>query len=142
MVAVVERVAALADVVKASDEDLEAFWPDRELAVAATALLDLGPSAVVVTRGEGGATWFGRDLVVEVATEPVDVADTIGAGDTFGAALVDGLWERDLLGGDRREALAEIGQDAVVEVLGHAVRAAAVTVSRPGADPPYRSELE
>jgi fructokinase len=142
VVAVVERLVALADVVKASDEDLEAFWPDRDHATAATALLDLGPSAVVVTRGAGGATWFGRDLVVEAATEPVVVADTIGAGDTFGAALVDGLWERDLLGGDRRGALADISHDVVAEVLARAVRAAAVTVSRPGADPPYRHELE
>jgi fructokinase len=142
VVTVVEGIVALADVVKASDEDLEAFWPDRDLASSAAALLDLGPSAVVVTRGEGGATWFGRDLLVEAATEPVDVADTIGAGDTFGAALVDGLWERDLLGGDRRAALAAISRDDVADVLARAVRAAAVTVSRPGADPPYRAELE
>ena len=71
----------------------------------------------------------------------VDVADTIGAGDTFGAAIVDALWERGRLGADRRDALRDLPAEEIAEVLAHAARAAAVTVSRPGADPPYRSEL-
>jgi fructokinase len=70
---------------------------------------------------------------VEVSSIPVSVADTIGAGDTFAAALVDGLLDR----GD----LASLDGASVREVLDRAVRAAAVTVSRPGADPPYAFEL-
>jgi fructokinase len=88
---------------------------------------------VVVTRGEQGAVWFSRSGLVEVPSTPVQVADTIGAGDTFSAALLDGLLGR----GD----LAGLDETAVREVLDRAVRAAAVTVSRPGADPPYASEL-
>ena len=72
------------------------------------------------------------DHTVEVASLPVEVADTIGAGDTFGAAVIDALWGR---------APADLTADEIEAVLTHAARAAAVTVSRPGADPPYRSEL-
>lgn len=141
LVARVERLAAVCDLVKASDEDLEHLYPALPVAEAAAALRALGPAAVVVTRGGDGATWFGAGAPVEVASLPVVVADTIGAGDTFGAAVVDALWERDLLGAHRRGALQNLAADVVAEVLGHAARAAAVTVSRPGADPPYRSEL-
>ncbi|WP_435743350.1 PfkB family carbohydrate kinase [Nocardioides sp. SYSU DS0663] len=141
VVARVERVAALADLVKASDEDLAALWPDLDETSAVARLLGLGPAAVVVTRGAEGATWTGQRCTVEGASRSVGVADTIGAGDTFGAALVDALWERGRLGADQREALRGIDENEVVEVLDHAARAAAVTVSRPGADPPYRHEL-
>lgn len=141
LVARVEAVAAHSDVVKASDEDLEALYGVDDPIVGAKRLLALGPSAVVVTRGQGGATWLSGTLEVDVAAVPVVVADTIGAGDTFCAGVVDALWERDLLGADRREALAEVGRDIVVEVLAHAARAAAITVGRPGADPPRRHEL-
>ncbi|GAA4378588.1 carbohydrate kinase [Nocardioides caricicola] len=132
LVARVERMAAAADVVKASDEDLEALYPHLDPTAAARHVLTLGPSAVVVTRGGDGATWVSTEHTVEVASLPVDVADTIGAGDTFGAAVIDALWDRS----PDRLTTAEIE-----EVLAHAARAAAVTVSRPGADPPYRSEL-
>ncbi len=133
VVARVERAAAVADLVKASDEDLSNLYPDLGLAEAAAHLLTLGPSAVVVTRGGDGATWVGTQHTVEVASLPVVVADTIGAGDTFGAAVIDAVWDRG--------RLADLSATEIAEVLAHAARAAAVTVSRPGADPPYRSEL-
>lgn len=141
VVAKVERVAALADLVKASDEDLAALWPDVDETTAVARLLALGPAAVVVTRGAGGATWTSERCRAEVASLPVDVADTIGAGDTFGAALVDALWERGRLGAERRDELRALDRAEVAQVLEHAARAASVTVSRPGADPPYRHEL-
>ena len=141
IVVLVERMVAISDLVKASDEDLAALYPGRDLEEAARALLTLGPAAVVVTKGDAGAMWVGQGTTVEVETVKVDVADTIGAGDTFGAAIVDALWERGRLGADRREALRDLPEDEIAEVLAHAARAAAVTVSRPGADPPYRSEL-
>jgi fructokinase len=137
----VERMVAVADLVKASDEDLGALYPQRPYAESAAALLELGPAAVVVTRGAEGALWVDRGTPVEIASRPVQVADTIGAGDTFGAGLLDALWERGRLGAEGRAALAELPRAEVVEVLEHAARAAAVTVSRPGADPPYRHEL-
>jgi fructokinase len=129
----VERMVASSELVKASDEDLAALYPSLAVADAAHGLLECGPSAVVVTRGGAGAVWFSRSATVEVPSVPVQVADTIGAGDTFAAALVDGLIER----GD----LTALDETAVREVLGRAGRAAAVTVSRPGADPPYAHEL-
>jgi fructokinase len=142
IVTLVERMVGISDLVKASDEDLAALYPGRDLAEAARALLTLGPAAVVVTKGDAGAVWFAQGTTVEVETVKVDVADTIGAGDTFGAAMVDALWERGRLGADRRDELRDLPEDEVAEVLAHAARAAAVTVSRPGADPPYRSELQ
>ena len=137
----VERMVAVADLVKASDEDLEALYPQRAVADSAAALLELGPAAVVVTRGADGALWVDRAAPVEIASRPVQVADTIGAGDTFGAGLLDALWERGRLGAEGRAALTTLPRAEVAEVLEHAARAAAVTVSRPGADPPYRHEL-
>lgn len=133
LLARVERMVAVSDVVKASDEDLAALYPALDLEAAARGLLARGPAAVVVTRGELGAVWFSRAGRVEVSSTPVRVADTIGAGDTFAASLLDGL-----LG---HGSVEDLDQDAVRAVLTRAVRAAAVTVSRPGADPPYAAEL-
>jgi len=141
VVELVERMVAVSDLVKASDEDLAALYPDLGLEAAARRLLTLGPVAVVVTRGPDGATWYADHATVEVASLPVQVADTIGAGDTFGAATLDALWERGRLGSEHRAELRSLPAAEIAEVLAHAARAAAVTVSRPGADPPYRSEL-
>jgi fructokinase len=137
----VADTAAVADVVKASDEDLAALWPGLSLDEAARHVLSMGPLAVVVTCGGEGARWVTRHGLGRVAAPQVAVVDTIGAGDTFGAALVDGLWQLDLLGAARRDALASLDDGTWGEVLDWAARAAAVTVSRPGADPPRRREL-
>ncbi len=122
----VEAVARRAAVVKASDEDLAVLYPTLGLDEAAAHLHALGPRAVVVTRGQGGATWYGDGEPVTATATTVSVVDTIGAGDTFSAATIDALWD----GLDPAAALA------------HAARAAAITVSRPGADPPTRAELD
>jgi len=132
-----EDVVALADLVKASDEDLEALYPGEPLQQSVERLLGLGPAAVVVTRGRRGATWYAADARVEAPALEAEVADTIGAGDTFGAGMIDALWDLDALGG----RLSGLEQVQIERVLRHAARAAAVTVSRPGADPPYRHEL-
>jgi fructokinase len=137
----VEAVVASSDIVKASDEDLEALYDELDPVSGAKRLLSLGPAAVVVTRGQAGATWVSVSQEVDVASVPVVVADTIGAGDTFCAAMLDRLWTLGLLGPGGRESLVDVARDAVVDVLSHAARAASVTVGRPGADPPYRNEL-
>lgn len=145
VVAAVLRMAALADVVKASDEDLAALWPERHAGESASALLALpgGPVAVVVTHGGEGASWHacsGADWSTGgVHAAPVEVVDTIGAGDTFAAALVDHLWP--LLGPDGRAGICALGPEEWSAALEHAGRAAAVTVGRVGADPPTRDEL-
>jgi fructokinase len=98
-----------------------------------------GPAAVVVTRGGDGLTVFTRDgSVHSVPGEPVTVVDTIGAGDTVNAALLHGLAARDALS---PAALAGLGTDGWTELLTFAARAAAITCSRAGAEPPYASEL-
>jgi fructokinase len=137
VVQAVEEVVALADLVKASDEDLAVLYPGDSPERAVDRLLGLGPAAVVVTRGRHGATWYGLDGRVTTPAVDVVVADTIGAGDTFGAAMLDALWELDVLSG----RLTGLEPDEIEAVLRRAARAAAVTVSRPGADPPYRHEM-
>ncbi|MEU1853032.1 carbohydrate kinase [Streptomyces sp. NPDC019990] len=102
--------------------------------------LAAGPSAVVITRGGDGMTACTADGgEYSVPGERVDVVDTIGAGDTVNAALLHGLAARDALS---RQALAELGPDGWSGLLGYAARAAAVTCSRAGAEPPYARELE
>jgi len=137
LVHAVETIAALADLVKASDEDLESLYPGRSLEASAAHLLGLGPSAIIITRGGHGATWIADGLRIDVPASRVDIADTIGAGDTFGAATIDALWDLNALGG----RLPALDSAQIESVLRHAVRAAAVTVSRPGANPPYKQEL-
>lgn len=142
VIARVERLASLADVVKASDEDLEALWPDRSLQESLHALAALGPACVVVTRGPEGARFVAGGRGGEVPAVATAVADTIGAGDTFGAGLIDALWTAGLLGAERRTALRERSAEEWSAPLSWAARCAAVTVSRPGADPPRRVELD
>ncbi|MER5221155.1 carbohydrate kinase family protein [Streptomyces flaveus] len=98
-----------------------------------------GPAAVVVTRGGDGLTVFTRDgAEYAVPGERVDVVDTIGAGDTVNAALLHGLAARDALS---TTALVGLGADGWGELLRFAARAAAITCSRAGAEPPYAYEV-
>ncbi|MFF4115429.1 carbohydrate kinase family protein [Streptomyces sp. NPDC001714] len=102
--------------------------------------LAAGPSAVVITHGGDGLSAFTRDgTVYAVPGEEVAVVDTIGAGDTVNAALLHGLAAQDALSA---EALLGLGADGWTRLLRFAARAAAITCSRAGAEPPYASELE
>ncbi|MCI3277249.1 carbohydrate kinase family protein [Streptomyces cylindrosporus] len=101
--------------------------------------LAAGPAAVVITHGGDGLTAFTRGgAVYPVPGEKVDVVDTIGAGDTVNAALLHGLSTRDALS---PEALLDLGKDGWARLLRFAARAAAITCSRAGAEPPYASEV-
>lgn len=141
VVARAEAMAALADVVKASDEDLEWLWPGRDHAEVAAELLARGAGAVIVTLGEVGLRWFTSSGEGDVASTPATVADTIGAGDTVTAAIVDALWGLGVVGPAAREGLLALRAADWNGVLQHAGRAAAITVGRPGGDPPWRHEL-
>lgn len=141
-IARIDRLIEKADVVKASDEDLRWIDPTRTPEQIATAWQSLGPSIVAVTMGGDGAFAVCAAGTVRVAARPVEVVDTVGAGDSFMTGLIDALWSMDLLGGDRRGALARIDIDAVEEVLGAATHASAVTVARAGADLPDRAALQ
>ncbi|MER5514965.1 carbohydrate kinase [Streptomyces sp. NPDC002763] len=118
---------------KLSEED--ALW----LGGTPREWLASGPSAVVITHGGDGLSAFTPDGTVYAAPgEEVDVVDTIGAGDTVNAALLHGLAAQDALSA---EALAGLGADGWTKLLRFAARAAAITCSRAGAEPPYASEL-
>ncbi|WP_029292081.1 carbohydrate kinase [Cellulomonas sp. HZM] len=133
------ELVALADVVKVSDEDLAWFEPERGVDDVAQAWLDLGPAVVVVTRGGDGASVVRPGGTSWVAAPKVDVVDTVGAGDTFMGALVDGLVGAGVAGD--REALRALDDDTLRTILERCARAAAITVSRSGANPPWADEL-
>jgi fructokinase len=108
----------------------------------ATAWQALGPSIVAVTMGDRGAFAVSGAGVVHVDARPVQVVDTLGAGDAFMTGLIDALWTLDLLGAERRRALAAIGAAALQSVLAEATLASALTVARAGADLPDRAALQ
>lgn len=132
------ELAALCDLVKLSDEDARFFQPGVPVLDVARALLAAGPALVVVTGGGGEATAVTRAGVVVVAeSREVEVADTVGAGDSFMAALVAATLPDRSAG-----AWVEGPTHAMVaEYLSAAHAAAAVTVTRRGADPPRLAEL-
>lgn len=138
---VVEALVAIADVVKLSDEDLAWLAPEDPLGLAER-WAQAGPALVVVTRGgEGALAWTARGERIDVPPVRVPVADTVGAGDSFMAGLIDGLWSAGLLGPDARSDLHAVGAGTVRALLERCARIAAITVSRPGADPPTAAEL-
>jgi fructokinase len=137
----IERLVALADIVKASDEDLAWLYPGADVTEVVDRWLALGPALMVVTRGGEGADAGSAGGRVRVPAPPTSVADTIGAGDSFMAGLLAALSDRGLLGAARRSALRELSASDLTEVVGFAARCAAITVSRPGADPPTRADL-
>lgn len=138
----IESFVELADVVKASDEDLAWLFPGTSPHDVARRWLRRGPALVVVTLGAGGAYAAARSgAVVEVPAAPTTVVDTIGAGDSFMAGLLAALADADLLGRAREARLQALDADAVRAIVEFAATCAAVTVSRPGADPPRRDGL-
>ena len=145
---IVERLVALSDLVKCSDEDVAWFYginedDDAALEGVLRGWLQMGPAIVVVTRGKRGALALTHSgLRLEVPADPaVVVADTVGAGDSFMGGLEDGLWSEGLVGAQQREALRAIDAAALERVVRHASRIADITVSRAGANPPTRAEL-
>lgn len=137
--ATIARAVAAVDLVKVSDADLHALHPGRDPLAVAGEWARSGPALVVVTRGAEGATALRAGPgVLTVAGVPVDVVDTVGAGDAFTSGLLAALHERGLLD---RAALAVVDAATLREVLTFAARVAAITCTRDGADPPRRAEL-
>jgi fructokinase len=137
----IERIVRAADVVKVSDEDLAWLLPGVDPLLVAENWRASGPALVVVTLGGAGAVGVLASGVVEVAAPQIVVADTVGAGDALMAGLLDGLDSAGLLHRDRVEELRSSGPADLGALLAHAVRIAALTCTRPGADPPTREEL-
>jgi fructokinase len=127
-----------AHLLKISDEDLQLLTPGRAPEAFAADCLARGVKLVVVTRGAEGALGWTARAQAEVPPVPVQVIDTVGAGDTFQAALLTWLAEHDRLS---PAGLDGLDATALRELLGFAARAAAITCSRRGADMPRRAEL-
>jgi len=136
-----ERFVAASDIVKASDEDLAWLYPHRTPEESLAAWLDLGPALVALTRGAAGPVILSRQARVETTAEPITVADTVGAGDSFMAALISGLEQLAVLGAGARQRLQDLSHDELQALAAYANRAAAITCSRAGANPPNTAEL-
>ncbi len=131
----VARVLSAAHVAKVSADDLAWLHPGLEPVAAARAVRDVGPGVVLLTRGGDGATIVTAEHEIAVAAPRVDVVDTIGAGDAFGAGFLAWWDERGLGAGD-------LGDPALLtQATEFAARVAALTCARAGASPPTRAEL-
>jgi fructokinase len=133
-----DRMLALADIVKLSDEDLRWLLGDVTIEEGARQVLAKGARVVLITEGAKGAHGFMAGVEIFEAARKVEVVDTVGAGDTFNAGALTSLWRQGCLSKTGIETLSEAA-------LRHALRlgadAAAVTVSRAGANPPWEREL-
>jgi len=135
-----ESWVRLVDIVRLSLVDLAYMYPGREPEEVISDWLTWGPSVVLLTLGADGASGYTAHAQTRVAGIPIQVADTVGAGDTFLAAALAFLHQCGLL--TRREALQAMGQDVLRDCLAYAVKAASINCSRPGANPPYLHEME
>lgn len=132
------RMIAMADIVKLSDEDLHWLAGDGDIGALSRQMLKTGPSLICITEGAKGVTGYTKGAQVFVPANPVAVADTVGAGDTFNAGLLAALSRS---GDLTKAALCTLGETSLKEALSLGARAAAITVSRAGANPPWAHEL-
>lgn len=131
----VSRILHRAHVVKISSDDAEFLAPGTDPVEYARSLLELGVRVVLLTAGGDGTTIIARSGEATIPTVPITVADTIGAGDSFGAAFL-ATWTQSGRGVDELDDLSALS------VATHAAnQVAAITCSRVGADPPWRREL-
>ncbi|ANT50618.1 carbohydrate kinase family protein [Mesorhizobium amorphae] len=134
----IRSMMAMADIVKLSDEDLNWFGEAGSHEDVIRNWLDRGPKLIVVTHGSEGAVGYSREHKVTVMPQKVTVVDTVGAGDTFNAGILASLHEQGLL---TKAAIGDLPEDAIRQALALGAKAAAVTVSRAGANPPWRHEI-
>jgi len=138
----VEALVAAADVVKASDEDAAWLYPGTALEDVLRGWAALGAGLCALTRGGEGALVLVAGEVHHLPVPRATVADTVGAGDSFMAGLLSGLLDAGLLGGTQaRQRLSAAGWEQVAPAVQRALACAAITVSRAGANPPTRAEL-
>ncbi len=133
-----DRLVEMADIARLSTEDLEWITPGATFEDLAQRWLDRGARLVIITRGSEGATALTKKHAVSIPGVPATVVDTVGAGDTFTAGILARLTNLDLL---TKHAIPRLDRDQLVDVLTFAAKAAAITVSRAGADPPWLREL-
>ncbi|ASY18044.1 fructokinase [Candidatus Planktophila versatilis] len=131
--AAVEKWAAISSVIKVSDDDLAWLYPGQNYADVTARWISDGAALVVVTRGAQGIIGFTSEGSVEVEGAKITVADTVGAGDTVGAIIVEAMIEKGILA---------LTGDVLRTTLHRAAVAAGITCSRKGAQPPYKHELK
>jgi fructokinase len=131
--AAVEKWAALSSVIKVSDDDMTWLYPGQKYEDVAQRWINDGAALVVVTRGSQGIIGFTAEGAVEVEGAKITVADTVGAGDTVGAIIVEAMVEKGILA---------LTGDVLKATLHRAAVAAGITCSRKGAQPPYKHELK
>jgi fructokinase len=130
--AAVEKWVSISSVVKVSDDDIAWLYPSESLDVVDHRWIDAGVSCVVITRGAKGLIGFTSSGMEEVDGARVDVVDTVGAGDTVGAIVVEGIIKHSVHG---------LQGQVLNAVLHKAAIAAGITCSRAGAQPPRAHEL-
>jgi fructokinase len=133
-----KRMLAMADIVKLSDEDLDWFGEAGSPDEIAQRWLSLGPRLMIVTKGSDGLVAFSRSHKVSVPAKRVAVIDTVGAGDTINAGILASLRDQGVL---TKAGIAALTETQITKILDLSAAAAAVTVSRAGANPPWRNEL-
>ena len=131
--AAVEKWAAISSVIKLSDDDVQWLYPDESFESVAQRWISQGASVVVITRGSQGLIGFSATGSVEVPGVKIEVVDTVGAGDTVGAILVEAMAEK---------GLENLHGEVLKATLHRAAVAAGITCSRKGAQPPYKHELK
>ena len=129
----VERWVSISSAVKVSDEDLKWLYPTLEIDQAVDYWISKGPLLIVVTYGDKGLAGYRQGEKVSVDAVKVKVADTVGAGDTVGAILVEAIV---------KDGLDDLNGVRLEMMLNRAAKAAAITVSRPGANPPSEEEID
>jgi fructokinase len=128
----VERWVSISNAVKVSDDDIYWLYPGHDLDKVTKKWLEMGPELIVVTFGDKGLAGYRENSKISVDAKKVVVADTVGAGDTVGAILVEAIIE---------DGLDKLTGESLSLMLDRAARAAAITVSRTGALPPGRDEI-
>ena len=128
----VEKWVSIASIIKVSDDDLKWLYPNETLDEVAHRWIEQGVSCVVVTRGAHGLIGFTEHGMEEVDGAKITVVDSVGAGDTVGAIVVEGVIQHSVAG---------LQGHVLNEVLHKAAIAAGITCSRAGAEPPYKHEL-
>ena len=139
----VKESVSLSDIVKASEDDLKILYGDDvDCVQIAKEWLSYGPAVVIITRGPDGAdAYSAQGAIMHQPAPAVDVVDTVGAGASFFAALIDGLTRISLDGAEHREDLNKISPTNLRTLVAYATTSAAITVSRAGASSPTRDEL-
>jgi len=129
----VEKWVAISSAIKVSDEDLKWLYPGKTINEIVNKWLEVGVELVIVTLGDKGITAFRKNEEISVDAVKVVVTDTVGAGDTVGAVLVEAIVNN---------GLDKLTGEVLKSMLNRAAKAAAITVSRSGANPPTLKEIE